>query len=81
MQEAKIIFWFFLLFISLTPCLVKQSFLSLENYQNGLKGVFAKHPFRQKIPWQKSCPNKQSLKYLTQNKTKRVNLKTLIQPW
>jgi hypothetical protein len=43
--------------------------------------VFAKHPFRQKIPWQKSCPNKQSLKYLTQNKTKRVNLKTLIQPW
>jgi hypothetical protein len=50
MQEAKIIFWFFLLFISLTPCLVKQSFLSLENYQNGLKGVFAKHPFRQKIP-------------------------------
>jgi hypothetical protein len=47
--------------------LAKPCFSSLENCQNRIKGVFAKQSFGQKI-----CPYKQSLKYLTQNKTKRV---------
>jgi hypothetical protein len=50
MQQAKFIFWFFilllllLLFIYVRPCLAKLFFLALKNYQNGLKGVFVKHP-------------------------------------
>jgi hypothetical protein len=50
MQQTKIIFWFFiLLFIySIRPCLAKPYFISLENCQNKLKCVFAKHPLRKK---------------------------------
>jgi hypothetical protein len=48
MQQAKFIFWFFilllLLFIYVRPCLAKLFFLALKNCQNGLKGVFVKHP-------------------------------------
>jgi len=43
--------------------------------------VFAKHPFRPKKSFTKGSPNKQILMYLTQNKTKLVNPKTLVQPW
>jgi len=35
-----------LLFISLTPCFEKLSFLFLENCQNRFKGVFDKHSLR-----------------------------------
>jgi hypothetical protein len=43
--------------------------------------VFSKHPLRPKKSFTKGCSNKQSLKYLTQNKTKWVDPKTLVQPW
>jgi hypothetical protein len=57
----------------------KTIFFFLENCQNELKGVFVKHPVGLKKLLTKSYPNKQSLKYLTQNKTKQVNPKTLVQ--
>jgi hypothetical protein len=40
-------FLFYFLFIySIRPCLAKPYFISLENCQNELKCVFAKHPLR-----------------------------------
>jgi len=52
-----------------------------RNCQNAFKCVFAKHPLRPKKSFTKGCSNKQSLKYLTQNKTKWVDPKTLVQRW
>jgi hypothetical protein len=49
MQQTKIIFGFlfyFLFIYSIRPCLAKPYFISLENCQNELKCVFAKHPLR-----------------------------------
>ena len=58
----------------------KNIFSFPRNCQNAFKCVFAKHPLRPKKSFTKGCSNKQSLKYLTQNKTKWVDPKTLVQP-
>jgi len=81
MEQVKIFLWFFylslLLVISVKLCLAKSSFFPLESCQNRLKCVFAKHPLKKTVT--KNCQNKQNLKYFTQNKTKQVDPKTLVQ--
>jgi hypothetical protein len=59
---------------------MQQAKIIFGSYFYFCKAMFGKTILAQKNYLTKSCPNKQCLKYLTQNKTKRVDLKTLVQP-